>query len=105
MVFGRIGGYLRFLLSYRRKVFSLRKKYDKTREKADKLGNPEKRLTVLRILDNIEPTLVMLEEQRISRFDRGRMFRIVRNGIDQAKREIKTSYQYTEPVRKPAVRY
>ena len=101
MVFGRIAGYLRFLLSYRRRVFLLRKRYDRIREKADKIKSPEKRLMVLKTLDHVEPTLVMLEEQRISRFERGRMFRTVRNGIEQAKREIRASYTYPSRLARP----
>lgn len=86
---GRIFGYFRFLFSYRHKVYSLRKRYDRTRERADKIRNAEKRLYALRILDQIEPTLVMLEEQRVSRFERGRMVRYVNGGINQARAVIK----------------
>jgi len=104
MVLGRIAGYLRFLLSYRRKVFLLRKRYDRTREKADKIKSPEKRLAVLKLLDQIEPTLVMLEEHRISRFERGRMFSMVRKGVEQAKRELKYSYP-SQIAKRPTRRY
>ncbi len=90
-------GYLRYLLSYRRKVVSLRKKYDRVREKADKIGNSEKRTQVLRILDQVEPTLVMLEEQRISAFERGRMRRSVEQGIVSAKASIKQKYPTPQP--------
>ena len=86
---GRVFGYLRFLVSYRHKVFSLRRRYDRTRERADKIRNAEKRLYALRIMDQIEPTLVMLEEQRVSRFERGRMIKYVNNGINQARAAIK----------------
>jgi hypothetical protein len=107
MVFGRIAGYLGFLLSYRRKVFLLRKKYDRIREKADRIRSAEKRLAVLKILDHIEPTLIMLEEHKISRFERGRMFNMVRDGVGQAKRELKEyrPYAYTRELRRPARRY
>ncbi len=89
MVIKRIAGYISFLLSYRHKVFALRKKYDRVRERADKIRNAEKRLYALKILDQIEPTIVMLEEQRVSRFERGRMIRYVNSGIKQARSVIK----------------
>ena len=89
MVLQRIVGYVGFLVSYRHKIYSLRKRYDRTRERADKMRNAEKRLYALKILDQIEPTLVMLEEQRVSRFERGRMVRYVNNGIKQAQGVVK----------------
>ncbi|MFH0832961.1 MAG: hypothetical protein V1900_04540 [Candidatus Aenigmatarchaeota archaeon] len=89
MVFRRIAGFISFMLSYRRKIYLLRKRYDKVREKADRERNAEKRGSALRMLDNIEPTLVMLEEQRISRFERSRMFGYVMSGIRQAKTALK----------------
>jgi hypothetical protein len=89
MVVKRIAGYVGFLFSYRHKVYSLRKRYDRVRERADKMRNAEKRLYALKILDQIEPTLVMLEEQRVSRFERGRMIRSVNSGIKQARGVIK----------------
>lgn len=73
-----------FLLG-RKKVYRLRKSYDRAREKADKLER-RARLPVLRVLDQVEPTLVMLEEQKISRFERARMTRYVEAGVREAKK-------------------
>ncbi len=101
MAIKRIFGYLSFLFSYRHKVYSLRKRYDRTRERADKIRNAEKRLRALRILDQVEPTLVLLEEQRVSRFERGRMVRYVNIGINQARAAIKGKLQaQQQPVAK-----
>jgi len=78
-----------FGIGSRFKIYRLRKKYDRIRERADKVKDEAKRLSVLRTLDRIEPTLVMLEEQRLSRFDRSRMMGIVRAGIEEAKTILK----------------
>ena len=43
-------------------VPGLRKKYDRAREKADKLKEKEKKMRILRLLDQLEPTLIALEE-------------------------------------------
>ena len=98
MVLQRIVGYVGFLVSYRHKIYSLRKRYDRMRERVDKLRNAEKRLYALKLLDQIEPTLVMLEEQRVSRFERGRMIRYVNNGVKQARVSIKGRVQQQQPV-------
>ena len=97
MVFKRIADSLAFLFSYRRKIYKLRKKYDKTREKVDKERGRDKRLSALKVLDQVEPTLVMLEEHDISRFERGRMARYVNSGIAQAKRNLKGEIQHRYP--------
>lgn len=102
-------GYLRYLFSSRRKIFSLRKKYNRTREKAVKIVNSDKRMQVLRILDQVEPTLVMLEEQRVSGFEKRRMRRYVDSGIAQAKKAIKQKYAaypqaYQRPMQRPVQR-
>ncbi len=81
--------YLRYMFSYRRKVYTLRRRYDRAREKADKQKNTQKRLAALRALDQVEPTLVMLEEQNISRFDRGRLALYVIQGIENSRRMLK----------------
>ena len=88
-VLSRAIGFIPYLLSYRRKIYKLRKNYDRIREKAIKQKNAQKRLSVLRILDQAHPTLVMLEEQRISRFERGRMMRYVKSAINEAKAVLK----------------
>jgi hypothetical protein len=90
-IFDRISG----LFSYRRRIFSLRKKYDRVRERTDKEKDATKRLTVLRILDQAEPTLTMLEEQNISRFERGRMMKTVEAYIEQAKSGLKKRQEMT----------
>jgi len=83
--------YVRFLLSYRYSVYKLRRRYDRMREKADRQA-AAKRLPALRALDQVEPTLVMLEEQNISSFDRSRFASYVTQGIKNAERILKEKY-------------
>ncbi len=89
MFFSRITNYISFFFSYRRRVFALRKRYDRTRERIDKSRNKDKRLRALKILDQIEPTLVIIEEQQVSRFERMRMFGYVESGIREANKALK----------------
>ncbi len=72
----------------RKKIYRLRKSYDRTREKADRIKGRDFRLPVLRVLDQVEPTLVLLEEHKISRFEKSRMIKYVEAGIKEAKRTI-----------------
>jgi len=84
--------YLSYLLSYRHKVYALRKKYDRIRERADRQKNAQKRIGALHVLDQVEPTLVMLEEQNISGFERGRLARYVMQGIENSMRILEEKY-------------
>jgi hypothetical protein len=70
------------------KVYKLRRKYDRLRERTDKISDREKKVKILRFLDQIEPTLVILEEQNLSRFEKRRMMHYVNNGIKQAKKML-----------------
>lgn len=93
------------ILFGRRKVYRLRKKYDRMREKADRIKSREMRLPILRVLDQVEPTLVMLEEQKVSRFERARMMKYVGSGIREAKRvmeqkEKQKKENQTQPYRR-----
>ena len=85
-------GFLGFLLSWRRKVYLVRRKYDRVREKADKEKNMQKRILALKILDSAEPTLRMLEEQKVSRFDRGRLLASVKLEVGRAKEVLSKDY-------------
>lgn len=78
-------GFFTRLFTFAGRIYRLRKKYDRVRERADREDDYEKKLTALKILDHAEPTLVLLEEQKISRFDRGRLVATVDSGIEQAK--------------------
>ncbi|MBI4170487.1 MAG: hypothetical protein HY514_02245 [Candidatus Aenigmarchaeota archaeon] len=66
---------------HRDPVPGLRKKYDRAREKADKLKDRNRKLQILRMLDQLEPTLIALEEQDQPKFERRRMASYVRDGI------------------------
>ena len=80
-----------FTIGYRRRIFKLRKAYDHARERADKKPLRE-RMAILKVLDHVEPILIMLEEQKVSRFQRGGMIRQVRMAIGQAKEMLKEEY-------------
>ena len=91
-------GFIPYLFTFRRKVYVLRKKYDRTREKTDKIRNRERRFAILKVLDQVEPTLVILEEQPVSRFQRGKMVKYVKSGIEEARKMIKTKYSSPKAV-------
>jgi hypothetical protein len=76
------------------KVYRLRRKYDRVREKADRLSDRSRKLKALHILDGVETTLVTLEEQKLTRFDRRRMIFNVREGVEQAKTILKRHEEY-----------
>lgn len=73
-----------FWLFGRDPVPGLRKKYDRIREKADRIKDKDKKLRILRLLDQVEPTLIALEEQDQPRFERRRMASYVRDAVEQA---------------------
>ena len=85
--------FIRFLFNPRRKIYKLRKDYDRVRERADKIRQREKRLSVLTVLDQLESTLVILEEQNVSRFERHRMAGYVKSGLAKAKTIMKQPVQ------------
>lgn len=62
-------GILNFLLR-RKTAESLRKGYDRLRERADRESIKEKKLEILRMLDAINPLVVMLEEQYMSNYEK-----------------------------------
>ena len=74
-----------FVFGWKGKIYKLRRKYDRIREKADLLDNQQQKMDVLRILDQIENTLIMLEERRIGRFERKRLASSVKSSLEKAK--------------------
>lgn len=89
--------YALFIVGYKRRIFKLRKEYDHVRERADKKTLRE-RIAVLKVLDSVEPILLMLEEQQVSRFQRGKMIAQVRVAVEQAKEMLKENYTPQQPV-------
>ncbi len=83
-----IADFIGYFFSYRRKVYALRRKYDSIREKADKQP-AAKRIEVLRILDQVEPTLAMIEEHNLSGYDRSKLSGSVMQGIRNAESLLK----------------
>ncbi len=70
-------------------VPGIRKKYDRVREKADKLKDKEKKMRLLRLLDQFEPTLIALEEQELPKFEKKKRTAYVKDGIEQAEKILK----------------
>jgi len=83
-----------FRLGWRGTIYKLRRDYDRVREKADRMSDSGKKLAALQLLDQVEPTLVMLEEQRITRFDRARLVNLTRTNIQQARLILKQRGSY-----------
>ena len=91
MIFKKITGSITFLLSRRHKIYKLRKRYDRVREKANKVRDPKARAAIFSVLDQIESNIIILEEQNVSRFERGRMMRFVSAGTKKASQMLKES--------------
>jgi hypothetical protein len=89
MTLGGITGPLLFLFSRRHKIYKLRRKYDKLREKANKVRDVSKRSSVFSVLDQVEPNLVILEEQNVSRGERNRMIKYIGSGLLKAEQILK----------------
>ncbi|MFH0949113.1 MAG: hypothetical protein V1802_01350 [Candidatus Aenigmatarchaeota archaeon] len=88
-------GIIDFILR-RESVYSLRKKYDRVREKTDKERNSQKKIYVLRILDQTEPTLVALEEHNMAIGEKTKMKKYVKSNILEAKLILKKDYQMSQ---------
>jgi len=73
----------------RNPVPGLRKKYDRLRERAGKIKDRNVKLRFLRMLDQLEPTLIALEEQEQPKFERRRMVSYVRDGLEQMRDALK----------------
>ncbi|MBI5347640.1 MAG: hypothetical protein HZB66_03445 [Candidatus Aenigmarchaeota archaeon] len=73
----------------KRAIYSLRKRYDRVREKADRMYPGQLRNAVLTTLDQVEPTLVVMEERDVNIIERGRMIKYVKAGIANAKDILK----------------
>jgi len=67
------------------KIYRLRRRYDRLRERTDRIGDKGKKVRLLKFLDEIEPTLVMLEEKDISRYEKRRMVHNIKSSLEQAK--------------------
>jgi hypothetical protein len=71
------------LVLRRSNILHLRKKYDRLREKSDRVTSRDRRLALLRMLDQIEPSIIVLEEHFVSHYEKKRMaYRIERNLSD-----------------------
>jgi len=74
----------------RNKIYSLRKRYDRVREHADKMNDYNRKMQILRMLDMIEPNIILLEENRIqSRFEKRRLVAQIKATVENANELVK----------------
>lgn len=76
-----------------RTPLKLRKKYDRLREKIDRIGNINERLAVLRLMDQIEPSIVSVEEHHMSNFERKQTMAYVESNLRKIKFMLNESKQ------------
>ena len=79
--------WLRFFFSGRKEIYGLRKEYDKLREYVDKEENDQKKIGLLRMLDQMEPQIATLEEQKLSGSDARKIKLYVRSSLFRIKGE------------------
>lgn len=54
----------------RSSAYKLRKTYDRLRERADKVHNINQRIEILRMLDQLDPSIVSFEEHQMSHYEK-----------------------------------
>lgn len=81
---------LDFLLR-RPSALKLRKEYDHLREKADRVHDINKRLDVLRMLDQAEPSIISMEEHHMSDYEKRKIYGYVQPVLRKAKFMINES--------------
>ena len=72
-------------LSRKPKVGKIRHGYDKLRERVDKLPKIEKRIELLRMLDQIEPQVAMMEEHHMSTFEMKKTAEYINHNIKRVE--------------------
>ncbi len=77
-------GIVDFLLR-RPSVYKLRRQYDRLRERTDKISDINRRIEILRMLDQIEPSITTLEEHHISQFEKRRIINFVEPNMRKVK--------------------
>ena len=73
------------LILRRPTAYALRKKYDRLREKTDRLSNIERRVEILRMLDQLEPSVISLEEHHMSNFEKKRIASYLESNMRKVK--------------------
>ncbi|HLD49124.1 MAG TPA: hypothetical protein VJB11_02070 [archaeon] len=73
-------------------VYSLRKKYDRIRERADRERDRQKKMQTFRILDQIEPTIIAMEEHNMTMVEKQRMKKYIKSSMEEAKLMLKKDY-------------
>ena len=88
-------GLLDFIMR-RQNAYKLRKEYDRLREHTDKIHKIDQRLEILRMLDQIEPSIISLEEHHMSNYEKKKVYgyvipqlRKVKFMINESKKSAK----------------
>lgn len=76
--------------------YKLRKEYDRLREHTDKIHKIDQRLGILRTLDQVEPSIISLEEHHMSNYEKKKVcgyvipqMRKIKFMIEESKRAAK----------------
>jgi len=89
MVVRRVLGWFAFLLSARKDVYNIRKKYDEIREDMVRKKKTQRTLQILRLLDQLEPQIITLEEQDLHYRDRRKMILFIKTSLKDIKEKSK----------------
>ncbi len=79
---------IRFFLSGKGDIYHLRKEYDKLREEVDRKPKRQERTILLRMLDQTEPNIAMLEEQNLPGNDERKLKMSVRASLIKVRAAI-----------------
>ncbi|HLD39125.1 MAG TPA: hypothetical protein VJB05_02310 [archaeon] len=77
-------GIVDFLLR-RSSAYKLRRTYDKLREKADKIHNINQRIEILRMLDQLDPSIVSFEEHQMSHYEKKKTKYFIESNMRKVK--------------------
>ena len=69
------------ILLRRPRSIQVRKHYDKLREKVDRFPYIEKRIEMLKMMDQLEPHIISMEEHPMSKFEQKRTGGFVEAGL------------------------
>lgn len=77
-------GIVDFLLR-RSPAYKLRKTYDKLRERADRIHNINERIEILRMLDQLDPSIVSFEEHQMSHYEKKKTRYFIESNLRKIK--------------------
>jgi hypothetical protein len=77
------------ILLRRSRVIRTRRHYDKLRERVDKFPRIEKRIEMLKMMDQLEPHIISMEEHPMSKFEQKRTAGFIEAGLRRIKYMMK----------------